>query len=380
MGVAAGLDCNTRYDFRLSARGSGETRNDGNRYPSTHFGSYATTSAQTGECAQEERVTNLLVSVEPSCAILTWTPPSGDRDTGYRVERYSHTGRAVGELQRTPLETLVEEPNRVANRYEDCSAEYRTDGAEHFYSVTALDNNPGPDEEGAFGTAYTSMLRYGTSREPEGPLNVRLTHDTQSSRWLDWDAPRDPWLTTVKTARAGSGPQQVVTDPWTTGYRVERREYRRTEGGGWFLPEVEDEPIWSATMTVGTSTVGTSATGYFGLGNNPFGALTQPTFTHPSGTWQVISLTTRTMGAGLYFTILEIPIPTPNVPLDVFEDWVLVIDGRSFPFEDDEDIFGQGLVGVNLAVNWPNPGLSWDRRAGGQRPAGGASRLGSAAR
>ena len=359
LGVAAGLDCNTRYDFRLSARGSGETRNDGNRYPSTHFGSYATTSARTGECAQEERVTNLLVSVEPSCAILTWTPPSGDRDTGYRVERYSHTGRAVGELQRTPLETLVEEPNRVANRYEDCSAEYRTDGAEHFYSVTALDNNPGPDEEGAFGTAYTSMLRYGTSREPEGPLNVRLTHDTQSSRWLAWDAPRDPWLTTVKTARAGSGPQQVVTDPWTTGYRVERREYRRTEGGGWFLPEYEDEAIWSATMTVGTSTVGTSATGYFGLGNNPFGALTQPTFTHPSGTWQVISLTTRTMGAGLYFTILEIPIPTPNVPLDVFEDWVLVIDGRSFPFEDDEDIFGQGLVGVNLAVNWPNPGLSW---------------------
>ena len=359
LGVAAGLDCNTRYDFRLSARGSGETRNDGRRYPSTLFGSYATTSARTGECAQGERVTNLLVSVEPSCATLTWTPPSGDRDTGYQVERYSHTGRAVGELQRTPLETLVEEPNRVANRYEDCSAEYRTDGAEHFYSVTALDNNPGPDEEGAFGTAYTSMLRYGTSREPEGPLNVRLTHDTQSSRGLAWDAPRDPWLTTVKTARAGSGPQQVVTDPWTTGYRVERREYRRTEGGGWFLPEYEDEAIWNATMTVGTSTVGTSATGYFGLGNNPFGALTQPTFTHPSGTWQVISLTTRTMGAGLSFTILEIPIPTPNVPLDVFEDWVLVIDGRSFPFEDDEDIFGQGLVGVNLAVNWPNPGLSW---------------------
>ena len=188
-GVAAGLDCNTRYDFRLSARGSGETRNDGRRYPSTLFGSYATTSTRTGECAQEERVTNLLVSVEPSCAILTWTPPSGDRVTGYRVERYSHTGRAVGELQRTPLETLVEEPNRVAVRYQDCSAEYRTDGAEHVYSVTALDNNPGPDEEGAFGTAYTSLLRYGTSREPEGPLNVRLTHDTQSSRGLAWDAP-----------------------------------------------------------------------------------------------------------------------------------------------------------------------------------------------
>ena len=80
-GVAAGLDCETRYDFRLSARGNGETRNDGRRYPSGSFGATATTSARTGECAQENRITNLLVSVEPRCATLTWTPPSGDRDT-----------------------------------------------------------------------------------------------------------------------------------------------------------------------------------------------------------------------------------------------------------------------------------------------------------
>ena len=353
LGVAAGLDCNTRYDFRLSARGSGETRNDGRRYPSTLFGSYATTSARTGECAQEERVTNLLVSVEPSCAILTWTPPSGDRDTGYRVERYSHTGRAVGELQRTPLETLVEEPNRVANRYEDCSAEYRTDGAEHFYSVTALDNNPGPDEEGAFGTAYTSMLRYGTSREPEGPLNVRLTHDTQSSRGLAWDAPRDPWLTTVKMARAGSGPQQVVTDPWTTGYRVERREYRRTEGGGWFLPEYEDEHIWSATMTVGSSSSGTPAPGYFPHGSNPYGALTQTTFTHSvsSGSWEVTGL--FVLAGELRLAIQETP-NSDDLSLAAFEHWVLVVDGRSFPFELPE-----GLAGVVLTVDWPDSGLSW---------------------
>ena len=356
-GVAAGLDCNTRYDFRLSARGSGETRNDGRRYPSTLFGSYATTSAQTGECAQEERVTNLLVSVEPSCATLTWKPPSGDRDTGYRVERYSHTGRAVGELQRTPLETLVEDPNRVANQYEDCSAEYRTDGAEHVYSVTALDNNPEPDEEGAFGTAYTSLLVFGPSREPEGPRNVRLTHDAQSSRGLAWDAPRDPWLTTVRTARAGSGPQQVVTDPWTTGYRVERREYRRTEGGGWFLPEFDaEEPIWSGTMTVGASTVGTPATGYFGLGSNTYGALTQTTFTHPvgSGNWRVVVLTIRT-GAGLSLSIEEAPPLTDNLSTSLFEYWVLVVDGRSFPFE-----LPDGVVGVVLHPDpWPNHGLSW---------------------
>ena len=229
-GVAAGLDCETGYDFRVSVRGSGDTRNDGDRYPSAVFGSTATTSARTGECAQVERVTNLLVSIEPGCATLTWTTPSGDRDTGYRVERYSYTGS-----HRSETETLAEQASRVANRYEDCSAAYRTDGAEHVYVVTALDNDPEPDEQGAFGSAYTSVLRYGPDHEPEGPRNVRLTHDTQASRGLAWDAPRDPWLSTVRTARAGSGPQQVVADPWTTGYRVERREYRRTEDGSWFL-------------------------------------------------------------------------------------------------------------------------------------------------
>ena len=350
-GVAAGLDCNTRYDFRLSARGSGETRNDGDRYPSGSFGSYAATSAQTGECAQEERVTNLLVSIEPGCATLTWTPPSGDRDTGYRVERYSYTGS-----DRSEPETLVEQADRVATRYEDCSAEYRTPGAEHVYSVTALDNNPEPDEEGAFGTAYTSILVFGPSREPEGPRNVRLTHDAQSSRGLAWDAPRDPWLTTVKTARAGSGSQPVVTDPWTTGYRVERREYRRTEGGGWALPEFdEDKALWSATMTVGASTTGTPATGYFGLGSNTYGALTQTTFIHPvgSGSWTVVGLAVSS-ATGLRLVIQEVPPNTENLSHDAFEHWVLVVDGRSFPFELPE-----GVVDVVLQPTWPSPGLSW---------------------
>ena len=226
-GVAAGLDCNTQYDFRVSARGDGSLRNDGNGYSATLFGSYATTSARTGECAQEEEVTNLLVSVEPRCATLTWTPPSGDRDTGYRVERYSYTNNRS---QRSEWETLLEQANHVADRYEDCSAAYRTEGADHVYIISALD-----DEEEAFGTAYTPVLPYGASSEPEGPLNVRLTHDTPSSRRLAWDAPRGRWLTTVKTARAGLGRQQVTRDPWVTGYRVERREYRRNEDGNWFL-------------------------------------------------------------------------------------------------------------------------------------------------
>ena len=288
LGVAAGLDCNTGYEFRVSVRGSGEERADSRRLRTTFGPHSATLSATTGECAQPERVTNLLVSVEPDCATLTWTPPSGGRDTGYRVERYGYTGRASGDWQRMPRETLVEQPDQIAARYEDCSQAYGTEGADHVWVVTALDNDPGPGEQGAFGSAYTPLLVYGPSGEPEPSRNVRLALDTRLSRELVWDAPQDPWLTTVKTARetarAGAGPQQpqqVATGPWVTGYRVERREYRTTGDGDWYLPETD--PIWSAEMTVGSSTSNTPAKGYSGTAGDAFGAMTQTAFAHPAG-------------------------------------------------------------------------------------------------
>ncbi len=285
----------------------------------------------------------------------------------------------------------MEQTNRVANRYEDCSAAYRTPGAGHVYIVTALDNDPEPDKQGAFGSAYTSVLRYGPDHEPEGPRNVRLTHDTQASRGLAWDAPRDPWLSTVKTARAGSGPQQVVADPWVTGYRVERREYRRTEDGGWFLPEVED--IWTATMTVGQSGGGT-----LGYIENSYGGLTPTEFTLSSGRYRVaglyggnpllltiapippsdaledwiLVLDGDPVGSGswtvngllvtagkLRLAIEEVGAPSDDLPHSAFEDWVIVVDGRSFPFELPE-----GVISGNLTVDWANPGLNW---ANGQR-------------
>ena len=340
-GVAAGLDCETDYDFRVSARGSGDTRNDGDRYPSAVFGSTATTSARTGECAEVERVTNLLVSIEPGCATLTWTPPSGDRDTGYRVERYSYTSNRSNRSEQV---TLTEQNNRVADRYEDCSDEYRTDGARHSYIVTALDNDPGRDEEGAYGSAYTSSLAYGPGWEPEGPRNVRLTLDTRFIRQLEWDAPWDPWLTTVRTARAGSGPQQVVTDPWTTGYRVERHEYRRTEDGGWFLPEVDDKTLWSATMTAREDSGGSDR----GYKEGSYGALTPTGFTLSSGSYRVHGL----HGAGTLLLVIS-PIP----PSDALEDWALVIDGVPLSFEDG-NIAPSPALRV-LLVSWDGQSLNW---------------------
>ena len=344
-GVAAGLDCETGYDFRVSARGSGDARNDGSRYPSTRFGSTAAASAQTGECAQEERVTNLLVSIEPGCATLTWTPPSGDRDDGYRVERYSYSDNRA---HRTSTEILIDEPNRVTERYEDCSPSYRTDGLEHAYIVTAWDNNPGPEEQNAFGSAYSAILTYGPRSEPEAPLNVRLTHDTRTNRQVQWKAPPNLWLTTVKTARAGSAQQQVVTDPWTSGYQVERHEYRRLDDGSWTLPDVRETPVFSATMTVGTSPLN-SKNGYNSNPGDAHGEVTSNTFFHQQGTYTIAGLFVWTTGP----STLEMVV-NPTQPANRLSNLVLVVGRDTFRFVNAAQID----AGFIFRLQWPSRNLT----------------------
>ena len=343
--IAAGLDCEARYEFRLSARGSGNTRHDGNRYPSTTFGSYAYTSGQTGECAQGERITNLLVSIEPRCATLTWTPPSGDRDDGYRVERYSYSDNRA---HRTSTEILIDQPNRITDRYEDCSPSYTTEGLEHVYIVSAWDNNPGPDEQHVFGSAYYRILPYGPISEPQAPLNVRLTRDTQTSRQVQWNAPLDLWLSTIKTARASTGQQQVVTDPWTSGYRVERREYQRFEDGSWALPDVSETSVLSATMTAGTSSQNTKS-GYNSSLSDPHGTLTSTTFTHKQGTYTIVALFLQTTGANRLAMVI-----TPVPPGSRFDNLALVIGRDTFQFAKAT----QANIASILQLHWPSQGLT----------------------
>ncbi len=99
-----------------------------------------------------------------------------------------------------------------------------------------------------------------SATQPESPRNIRLTHDTQLSRTLAWDPPLEPWLTTLKTARTGPGPQQSVTDPWITGYRIERAEYRTDDDGDWYLPH---DGVWETLRyetDVDTATTHTDTT------------------------------------------------------------------------------------------------------------------------
>ena len=298
---------------------------------------------------------------------LTWTTPTDAKFTGFEVRRINRVDDEAQGAQppaQDRLTTLYTSNNDSRTRYEDRTV---VEGYEYTYIVTPIErlaqpiqNTGGTTEQyraHTSGRTNTGEAPLRPTSTPDDPRNVRFTRESQNSRRLAWETPAARHLTIEKIYRGETS--RPVNDRWLTGYQVERHEYllyeaARSDDFTAILPESVEETLLSATMTVGTSTVGTSATGYFGLGNNAFGAMTQSTFTHPSGTWEVTGLTISSMGAGLYLTIREIPIPHENVPTDVFEDWVLMVDGAWFPFEVDE-----GIVGVDLTITWQNHGLNW---------------------
>ena len=77
--VAAGLDCNTAYYFRVRAR----NQSDPLLEDLDGWTPYAFTTGRTGPCPHSGRITNVLATLTPQCADLSWSAPSG-----YRIERY----------------------------------------------------------------------------------------------------------------------------------------------------------------------------------------------------------------------------------------------------------------------------------------------------
>ena len=354
-GIATGLECETTYDFRIRLRGSGDILLNA-------FGPHTEVSRTTGECAQPNKPTNLMYTLDPDCATLTWTAPTGGDYTGVRIRRLTH-----GDDNFT---VIHESLNSRPTSYRDCT--HTGDGygdgdsPEYAYAITYIKRETRSFDNNAESKVHRSGLKqYGPAVQDHlhaTPRNVLLTVDTDSQRRMTWEAPPSGSLTIERGLQGASVP---VPDPWITGYVVERREFRAREDGYLYFPEPEDTPIWSATMTVGSSTSGTGSTGYFGLGgSNDYGALTQSAFTHPvgSGNWEVTSLFVRPTGqsAGLRLAIREVGTLSEDLLTSAFEDWVLVVDGRSFPFELPDGSVGGGV----LSVPWPNPGLSWSN---GQR-------------
>ena len=193
------LECDTPHHFRLRIRNQA----DGSRFKTQWSNHRYRYSIRTTECPQPERITNLTADIEPDCATLRWTPPTGNRHQKYQVVR-----RTSGQ------ETLLND-NWYGSVYNDCSQQYR-DGSQHRYTVHALD---GSGNE--FGEISTPNLTYGPQRAPDAPRNVRLTSDGQQLRILRWNDVNDAWLTGyVVQRRPYASRPTMAHDPGIPGYHL----------------------------------------------------------------------------------------------------------------------------------------------------------------
>ena len=319
--VAAGLDCNTEYDFRLSAKHPYPVyeANDG-------ISPHANTDGKTGPYPQDDQITNLLVTLEPNQASLSWAGPTDGNAAGYRVMRKTWDIDAeTGERSNATETTVVQNSSHRDEQfqtYRDRSSGAGRDDKSYAYFVEALN----ADGE-AYGLAHTGILRGGSKSVPEPVRNARLTYDTQSRRSMAWDAPPDPWLTTVYAAREGQMRNSAVTDPWRTTYQVERREFQWLDPAEreWYVPEYLDgSTFWTATMTVGSFG---PETGFRSSGSQTYGTLSPDTFTHPTaGNFTVTQLQVLNEN-DLTFTV------TPAPDQADWERWVLTLDGARYPLK-----------------------------------------------
>ena len=343
-GIATGLECETTYDFRIRLRGSGDILLNA-------FGPHTEVSRTTGECAQPNKPTNLMYTLDPDCATLTWTAPTGGDYTGVRIRRLTH-----GDDNFT---VIHESLNSRPTSYRDCT--HTGDGygdgdsPEYAYAITYIKRETRSFDNNAESKVHRSGLKqYGPAVQDHlhaTPRNVLLTVDTDSQRRMTWEAPPSGSLTIERGLQGASVP---VRDPWITGYVVERREFRARADGYLYFLEAEDTPIWSATMIAREGfRDGIVILGYRG---GAFGSLSEDEFNHASGRYQVLELS---HGGGSQNTPPTLELTIDGVtPPHVAEDWVLVIDGTDFPLADalvQYPIAGRTLITWNTsAIVWTN--------------------------
>ena len=201
--VAAGLECDTEYDFRLSAAAAENTDASG-------FGDYAETRARTGPCPEPDLVTNMLVAMTPACATLHWTAPLDGRAVAYRVQRT--------DLGQQPAATATLTASTAGTTFRHCPSGGYPSGSGYLFWVAALTT----DAE-VYGENYSQIVNAGPKGPPNVARNLRFTRQGPQVRSLAWDPPANVWLTTVREATANDGYSNEVADPWVS-YVVQRAE------------------------------------------------------------------------------------------------------------------------------------------------------------
>ena len=332
--IATGLDCNTAYDFRIRLRGSG------NGILNT-FGPHTQVSHSTGECAQPDKATNLMYTLAPDCATLTWTAPTAGDYTGVRIRRLTR-----GDDNYT---VIHESLNSRPTSYRDCThtGDGYGDGDNPWYAYTVTYIKSGSRGIVESKPARSGLHQYGPAFQDHlhaTPRNVRLTRDTDSQRRMSWETPPSWSLTTWAGLQGASVP---VRDPWITGYVVERREFRaRADGYLYFSDAEEDLSLWTATMTVGQSSNDTRV-GYSRESANHFGSLSPDTFNHVAGRYRVLDF---------WYELDRLQLTVDGVPpAHAAGDWDLVINGARFSLADALISPSSGFT----TISWVGTTLSW---------------------
>ena len=332
--IATGLDCNTAYDFRIRLRGSGNGILDA-------FGPHTQVSHSTGECAQPDKASNLMYTLAPDCATLTWTAPTGGDYTGVRIRRLT-----LGDDNYT---VIHESLNSRPTSYRDCThtGDGYGDGDNPWYAYRVTYIKSGSRGIVESKPARSGLDQYGPAFQDHlhaPPRNVRLTRDTDSQRRMTWEAPPSWSLTTWAGLQGQSVP---VPDPWITGYVVERREFgARADGYLYFSDAEEDLSLWNATMTVGQSSNDTRV-GYSRESANHFGSLSPDTFNHVAGRYRVLDF---------WYQLDRLQLTVDGVPpAHAAGDWDLVINGARFSLADALISPSSGFT----TISWVGTTLSW---------------------
>ncbi len=188
--TAGGLDCNTTYYFKVSARG------DGSPYSTTFGGASGSVSRTTSECQTAPAPTGLTVtSSDQDSVALSWSSVSGAYR--YKLERREGTSGSW-----STISSSISGTSKTATGL-DCNTTY-------YFRVSA--RGDGSPYSTTFGGASGSVSR--TTSECQtapAPTGLTVTSSDRYSVSLSWDSVSDAYRYKLERREGTSGSWSTVS-------------------------------------------------------------------------------------------------------------------------------------------------------------------------